>query len=365
MKPYTASAFIFLIILLFFSCSEGLNTIFDNIANDNQITNRSLDDDLYVMAMTKYDPGTGDHYYIACGDIRSRAATGGHWPGVSGFPSGIKNTVAADGTDLYVGIVYDNGTGNLFRLGSPTVPILNPLVVKNVVKVKNTGGIIYAAYQKTDTNKTYSVCDSGGAEVGWVGAMSLTDSIDDFDNNSGTLAIVSGSYVYLGNNTDIAPSPANTYSGIYYVPKVPIADSRFYLATSNGLLYVSTIAAPAAFTDWTPSDVTFKYIKSGRDYDVRFSEFRLIDGSNILLVGTHGSGFYTIDTTLAFQEDVGIVRFKDASKNDLYNGAVESFYVDASVPATPRVFFCTMHAGLWDNTWDIATKTWGPTWTRE
>src|SRR3989304_3703815 len=97
-------------VLLFFSCSEGLYTIFNNIVDDTPITDNQLENNLNVMAMGKT---TSNNYYIACGDMRRRSDSGIDWSRIS-VSGGIHNTLAVDGNIIYVGVVYTDGIGKLF-----------------------------------------------------------------------------------------------------------------------------------------------------------------------------------------------------------------------------------------------------------
>jgi hypothetical protein len=331
------------------SCSEGLNTLFDNIVNDNLIDDNELDNTISVTGMVKL----GTRYYITAGKIRTRDEASTNWSSFS-VATGIHNYITTDNTNLYITVLRDNNTSGLYRYlpgGPATIDEVNfAPAAMNVGKVKNCGGQIYISVRKLDN--TYSLYQVSGLSANEVAATNSAAPILDFTSNGG-LCYTTGHNVFVGG-TDVAPNPAYIFNCIYNF------DGRIYLGSNNGALYQSTNGSPSSATDWL-ARTGFKFNKNGNDEFVHFSTFEGITGTtNRLFVGTRGNGFYEIEP-VAFT----VARFGDASKAELYTGAVETFYIDPANPVAPEVFCGTMGAGLWHNNYTLDTAVWGATWTRE
>jgi hypothetical protein len=358
---------IFLCVILpfcLFSCNEGMNSIFYNVVNDNLINDSDLSNTIWVYGMVRL----GTTYYIAAGKIHYRDVASSSWSSFT-ITSGIHNNIATDGTNLYIGVAYGDGTGGLFCYNpalppSPTNPQsvdIGGSTAKYAVLVKDFGGDVYVSVAYNDgTYSLRSIDGLGGltsTEVAWTAG--LPDCISDF-TVGGSITIVSGHHVYNGSITDIAPNSGYTYTGVFYFPD----DALLYLSTYNGALYQSQNPNPSA-VQW---NAFTGYKKSNTDYDVHFTKFAGVTSApdSRIFVGTCGTGFYIINPDPA---DFSISRFGETTAADLYNGAVESFLIDTTLPIPgnePLVFCCTAGAGLWRNTFLLSTThSWQGTWDRE
>lgn len=334
--------FVVVVLIFLFSCYAGPYTLFENVVNDDPIADNELDNKLDVTQIA----ATATNYYITCGLLRAKPIAGGGWSTIN-LGGGFANTVAVRNTDVYVGVVYTNGTGRLYVYHEGTGIVDPPLTLpgvgadlNQVVKLKNVGGNIIASIriQSTGLYTLYNVT-AGSAIV-----SGIADPITDFTNNN---YFVAGNNVYNGSGTVVSfADPVYIYSSIFD------DGTAYYVGTANGILLRAAAPGPA---NWTASSA-FTYTKGGKTMYVRFSDFEELD-ADTLAVATRGTGFYAIDTTEAFP--AGITRFSDATKRELFEGAVEDIFNDAG-----KVFFCTMGAGLWNNEW-ASGSGWGETWTRE
>ncbi|MBN2353964.1 MAG: hypothetical protein JXD23_15430 [Spirochaetales bacterium] len=373
MKHLCAVVLILHLVALSFSCNEGTNTLFDNIIHDTQVSdNNQLGNTAKVPSITKFN---GD-YFAATGVIRWRNEGDTVWSTLT-LASGLHNTVATDGvTYLYAGILYNDGTGSLYQCSNPTsAPSSGSISVtdlKNILKIRNFGSStpydVYASYGKTDG--TFSICNISGTtateDPGVAGiSPSLTDSINNFDYQGGTLYFVSGTKVYRGATLLTPSTTAHTYTGIMY----DTVDSRILVSTNDGYILRSTDATGTS-TPWEQNSEQCIYNNGSTDLPVPFTEIVPLD-SNLYLVGSRGAGFWIIDWTVADAKD-RVKRWNGSSYSDLYNGSIESIFIDAS--AGPRGFFCTIGAGLWDNTITVTLNStppptyninYGDPWTRE
>jgi hypothetical protein len=330
------------------SCNEGTNTLFDNIINDTPIRNNNqLGNTANVPAMTKIVTT----YYAAVGKIRFRADSATIWDSLT-LATGIHYTLATDGANLYCG-VFDgpdgSATGHLYQYnpGTAETTVVNIAGLKSIVKVKNFGSNVYASYKKTDN--TYSLWSiTTGLELPGLGALNLTAPIVDFVFDGVNVLFVCGTSVYMGStmgSTAFDNLPSNPYAGITYDTTL----NRIMVSTLNGLIFQSDDAVGSNWTSYGP----YTYMRNSTSTNAPFGEFIMVS-ANYFLVGTSGAGFWYIDTSSTWAAD----RWNGTAQAELYNGAINSFYVDAT-----RVFFCTIGAGLWDNTY--AAGAWGGTWTRE
>ena len=136
------------------------------------------------------------------------------------------------------------------------------------------------------------------------------------------------------------------------------ADSRILVSTNDGYILRSTDATGTS-TPWEQNSEQCTYNNGSTDLPVPFTEIVRLN-SNLYLVGSRGAGFWIIDWTVSDPKD-RVKRWSGSSYSDLYNGSIEKIFVDTDF--TPNhIFFCTIGAGLWDNTYDT---DWGTTWTRE
>jgi hypothetical protein len=366
---------IFLYVILpfcLFSCNEGMNTIFYNVTNDNLINDSDLSNTISVYGMVRFE-NPSPRYYIAAGNMYSRETADNSAWSIFSLTSGIHFTIATDNvTYIYVGIRHTDDTFDLYWY-DPVTPASNvvtfpagPPSMASILQVKNCGGVVLASAKKTDnTYSLYTITGTTATEVPFVASLNLTTFISDFTAQGGPTTIATGTHIYRGNTTDIAPDSGRTYNGVIYFNDG--TNNLYYLSTNDGALYQSKTSTPSAnLADWNYS---LGYTKSNTSYALRFTGFAGALGSGpppprALFVGSRGNGFYEINPSGFI-----VSRFSDTATADLYNGAVESFFIDSQAPGTadiPRVFFCTQSAGLWRNDYTLgATPLWGGTWTRE
>jgi hypothetical protein len=188
-----------LLVALSLSCNEGTNTLFEDIINDTPIQNNNqLGNTANVPSMTKI----GSTYYAATGVIRYRADSDTTWYTLS-LATGYHNTVATDGTNLYAGVVYDNGTGDLYQYvpGSGTITkVIIAADLKYIFRVKNFDNAVYASYEKTDGS--YAVCKvtgTTGSELGGFVSLNTKSPLSDFVDPNPT----TGSYIFFVTETNV------------------------------------------------------------------------------------------------------------------------------------------------------------------
>jgi len=319
-------------------CYEGPYTIFENITNDDPISDNELDNKLDVPQMT----ATTDYYYIACGKLRRRPKTGTSWETIA--VSGFVNTVAASGTDVYAGAIQSDGTGKLYRYSETSgLSEITLTDIDQILRLKNIdGSIISSCRYNSENYGLYNVVSSSNL------IEDISEPITDFTANNYFTTI---SHIYNNSKTIIDPTSSTfNYVSIYYDP----GESRYYVGTKNGVVLKSNNASPNS-SGWTVC-TTKTYTKNGKTQAVIFSYFERLDNDN-LVVATRGAGFFTLAKN-SFPD--GLTRFDDTTKRELYEGAIEFIYNNGET--TPLIFFCTMNAGLWHNSWNPG---WSAIWTRD
>jgi hypothetical protein len=88
--------------------------------------------------------------------------------------------------------------------------------------------------------------------------------------------------------------------------------------------------------------------------DVRFTRF--VDVTTVsgdILVGTEGSGYFRLIGGVQTNYE----RRPEYNLSSLYNGAINSFFLDTSVDPD-ALFAGTFGAGLWRGDWDGAKWLW-------
>lgn len=334
-----------MILFISLSCQEGPYTIFENIVNDDPIKDYELDNKLNVMQIA----ATTDNYYIACGKLMRNAKTSSppHWTSI-GVGGGFVVAVAVAEPYIFAGIVNDDGTGKLVYVDEDNLALgvtdITPGSVDQIVKLKTLGGGVVASVRYTDG--TFRLYDISVGSQTQIGSIAVTDPIIDFTEN-GTYCITATDIM---NNSGTPYNPVDTYTftSIFYNSD----DANYYAGTANG--YLLRTDDPST-TAWEPSPKQ-TFSKNGITSDVRFISITNLD-SNKIITGTRGAGFYTVDT--ATFDTTGIVRFDLSAKRELFEGVIECIHEDGGT-----VFFGTMGAGLWSNTWDEPSATWTAEWTR-
>ncbi|MBN1524778.1 MAG: hypothetical protein JW904_09855 [Spirochaetales bacterium] len=339
MKHLITSFVILVAILLIFSCTDGLTTIFENINNDVLIQDNALDNELNIMGIAQ----DATSYYIACGKLRTRLFGEASWSNVDTGSSGIHNTLVSNGTDVYAGVVDDTGIGTLRVLSGGTwSPAATPANFQQAGRMKYISGVYLMSYFKDDGTYSLAVNFTENATVNGLDlATPVTDMLP------GPIFTV-GNTVY-NNGTDVTPNTAYTYTSLGYNPGG--TGPAYFLGTTNGVVYYST-AAPSAPGDWTALP-TQTFSLRGVTTNVRFGTFLQVE-PDYMLVGTTNYGFFQIDAAA-----LAIDHFNDASKYDLYYGGIEAIHKDTT---NDTVFFGTMGSGLWYNT--FVGGLWTGLWTR-
>lgn len=342
MKHLIKTLLILTPLALSLACYEGPYTIFENITNDDPISDNELDNKLDITQMT----ATTNYYYIACGKLRRRLKTGTSWETIS--VSGFVNTVAAKDTDVYVGAIQSDATGRLYRYSEGSgLSEISLTDINQILRLKNIAGSIIASVRYTGGSYgLYNVSTSNTL------INEVSEPITDFTANNYFTTI---SHIYnIYNSTKQAINPtSSTYSYvcIYY----DSTEQRYYVGTKNGVVLKSTTETPSS-SNWTACS-TKTYTKNGKTQAVVFAYFESLD-DDTLVVATRGAGFFTLVKN-SFPDN--LTRFDDTTKRELYEAAIEFIYNNGET--TPLIFFCTMNAGLWHNSWQ--SSSWGKTWTRD
>ena len=155
--------------------------------------------------------------------------------------------------------------------------------------------------------------------------------VTDVEHDGANYWVIAGPYLYSGalnSLTEVAGGPTNpgtvSFGGLLYT-------TQMYLSTRDGDLWSYNGA-------WTgPTNVQID------GEDVRFTGF--VDTTGVtsdILVGTEGSGYYE----LIGGDQTTTQRRPDYNLSALYNGAINSFYLDTA-PDPDILFACTSGAGLW------------------
>ena len=371
--------------------------IFFTLANETEIDDKNLDNELTVSGMV----ASANAYYVAAGAIWARDEW--QWCGCSDDDDHTWSLLADDfgeaalvtamvattfgaGDQIYAGFFFPDAAAadryGLYRWTTPggtssatwnevtmasasgSEQIVGLFLIPDggdgrlaVATAEDTGTVFeYSLHHSTD-GTTFSAADfAGSPTLPQRPTAAVWDGSDHF--------VVAGVHVYSGDITatlaqsTLAPHSQNGISrpALGYTGMLASAGGQLYVADRQGHVYRSADGGSSWEQYPNTADDGTDQLEIASTL-VQFTNFAQKDA--IVFVGTHNFGYFTFDDATDIDES-GFVRVGEASAPDLSAAAVSGF----STPSgTPTLFVHTAGAGLWSSDSDFSDSN--VRWVRE
>lgn len=332
------------------SCTDpALDPIFYALEKELPLEDdKGLADDIAVQRIAK----TGASYFLAANSLYTRTEAG-TWSRIEPPEAGaLCNSVEIFAGQIVAGFVRENGTGLGLWQSSPS-PIswtaisnanINAVGVQ-IVMLKAVGtNLFISTLNGGNYDLYYTINLSAFSNANWVNRSTSYGPISDVadDGTIGTSYwVTQGPYLYQDTDdttpdafveypgADKPASEGKPFGGLFY----SAANTALYLSSGNGKLFSWNGSS------WTASD----QLKIDSKV-VPFSAFLELPGGppSDMIVGSKGYGYFQMPGGSITTS--GLVRSPSYNISALYNGAINSFFLDA---ALNQLFACTSGAGLW------------------
>ena len=336
-----------------------------------------LENNIAVFEMALFSD-TDTWYFAATGTLSlyARSDSGDNWKRVSPPVAGaFCETVEVFSTDtfLYAGFYKADGTGlGLYRVDPDDNPAsfddstttistnwtqIGAAAVQDVQigMIKDVGGTLYVATAEwNDTDKMYeyffySSADGYVVPINFKGNPTLASPVVDIvERVAGEYWAITGDDLYsdtdgtlddmtLQNPDPTEPQTSDSFGGFLD----STVTAGLFLSAKDGKLWRYD------GSDWDDT-TTVEIDETG----VRFTRFIDDTRNNDILVGTERAGYYKL-----VLGSLSNVQRLPSPTLDLYNSAINSFYLDTAVP--PGILFaCTYGSGLWREVYDTDSGEW-------
>ena len=367
--------YLFLVLILILSMAactdESLSPIFYTLETERSLVeDRGLEDEMTIHEVVKAD--SYNRYFAAGNTLFTRTdATDSKWSVIDAPVSGaLCNTLGVftpvANEYVYAGFFSIDGDGlgawywdqlvtTWFQVSDLNGHLQNDDQIIMIKTIDTNIFISVAIYD--DVSKTYKDYDlyyssNGTAFEEATFNLTIDDTItvpitDIAWDGANTFWVIAGPYLYEDTDglasldlTIVSGGPTNPgtkpFGGLLY-------STDLYVSTKGGELW--------SYDGGTWSGPTSVTVDGD---DVRFTRF--VDVTTVsgdILVGTEGSGYFRLIGGVQTNYE----RRPEYNISALYNGAINSFFLDTSV-APDALFACTFGAGLWRADYDGGGWLW-------
>ena len=348
--------YLFLVLILILSmvaCTDkSLSPIFFTLETERSLAeDRGLEDEMIIHEIVK----VGTRYFAAGNTLYTRTVTGNWTPVAPPVAGALCNTIEIFGGNLYAGFFTTGGTGlGLYRTDPDTIdwdnsPILDSKVQNiQIGLIKAVGGNLYVATaEQNGAVYDYYLYESPDGtsytpnDIIFDGLSPINLPITDVEDVATVFWVIAGPYLYRQSGAltatiqnavdDPVGGEGKPLGGLLYSTSL----SQLYVSGKDGKLWMWDSLV------WSSEPVT----------EVPFTKFVDLDPvigiNDDIFVGTEGSGYFR----LIGGDQTNYERRPEYNISALYNGAINSFYLDTAESA---LFACTFGAGLWRADYNIS-----------